>query len=305
MATPWDVLAMQGQLPEEAPPQLTPEQLAQLNQMGAAPAPVQAPVSPLQQLQSAEQAALQKQRESIDLYQQNVDKLLKQGNQELDLTPLAAFSDSLFGTNLTKAALATRPMTQEQRVQIAAKLQDELQRRRGEYSKNELEALKTNLMFQLGMAKAGKEEKPTADQSKAGLFGRRMEQAEGVFGELAQQGFDPTTGKAALERVAPEFLKGGVTKQQSQAEENFLNAVLRRESGAAISADEFAKGEKQYFPRIGDTPEVLAQKKANRDLAIEGMKAEAGPAWDKIKVPQTVNDAARKRLAELRKKYGK
>lgn len=305
MPTPWDVLAAQGQLPV-APEGLSEEELAQLGNVSVAPPQVQGAQSPVTALKTAEKAALDQQRQGINLYEQNINKIMSQGQGGFDFTPLAAFSDSLFGTKLTQAAMASKPMTQAQRMQMVTKLQDELQRRRGDYSKAELDALKTQIMFQLGSEKNAKEKEPTADQSKAALFGKRMAQAEDVFGDLTGQGFDPTTQAAAAERtLVPGILQSGVTKQQSQAEENFLNAVLRRESGAAIGKDEFTKGESQYFPRGGDTPEVVAQKLANRQLAVEGMKAEAGHAWDKIKTPKTVNQAAKERLAELRQKYGK
>ncbi len=48
-------------------------------------------------------------------------------------------------------------------------------------------------------------------------------------------------------------------KLLEQAERNFVNAVLRRESGAAISPEEFVSAEKQYFAQRGDGDAVLAK----------------------------------------------
>lgn len=62
----------------------------------------------------------------------------------------------------------------------------------------------------------------------------------------------------------------------NQAKRNFVNAVLRNESGAVISPSEFDNADKQYFPQPGDTPEVLAQKAKNRDLVTSNMFASAG-----------------------------
>jgi hypothetical protein len=67
---------------------------------------------------------------------------------------------------------------------------------------------------------------------------------------------------------------------QDQAERNFVNALLRKESGAAIGKEEFNSAEIQYFPRAGDTPEVIAQKKANRERAIDTLRRESGKTWD-------------------------
>jgi len=68
----------------------------------------------------------------------------------------------------------------------------------------------------------------------------------------------------------------------SQAKENFITAVLRKESGASISPDEFAREDKKYFPQVGDSPKVLEQKQRARDLAIDAMKIQAGPGAKSI-----------------------
>lgn len=119
---------------------------------------------------------------------------------------------------------------------------------------------------------------PSSKEFQAATFAKRLEQAEDVFGDLERKGFESTSLKAAGERILPEFLQGEDVKKQQQAERNFVNAVLRRESGAAISESEFDSAQRQYFPRPGDTSEVLAQKARNRAVALAALKAEAGKA---------------------------
>lgn len=129
---------------------------------------------------------------------------------------------------------------------------------------------------------------PTADQSKAALFAKRMEQAEGVFTALTDGGYNRADASEGIQssRFFPDRLQGENYKKQQQAEDNFLNAVLRRESGASISDEERATGSRQYFPRSGDTAEVLEQKRQNRELAISGLNAEAGDrALAAVKMP--------------------
>lgn len=132
---------------------------------------------------------------------------------------------------------------------------------------------------------------PKDVQTQAALYGKRMEQSEGVFQELASKGYDPTSAGSGAQRTTvfgvglPERFKSEDVKRQEQAERNFVNAVLRKESGAAISHEEFDSASKQYFPRPGDTEEVLKQKAENRALAIAGMKTSAGPAWAAFKQP--------------------
>lgn len=120
------------------------------------------------------------------------------------------------------------------------------------------------------------------NQATAAGFGRRLEQAESVFDSLVKGGYDRSDIASAAESSLPNWAKGKKSQQQDQAERNFVNAVLRRESGAAISPTEFESATIQYFPRAGDSPEVLAQKKANRQQAGLALKAEAGKAWGQI-----------------------
>jgi hypothetical protein len=92
----------------------------------------------------------------------------------------------------------------------------------------------------------------------------------------------PSFIEAGKAYILPEANQSSELKQQRQAERNFVNAVLRRESGAAISKSEFDSAEMQYFPRAGDTPEVLAIKEQNRLQALAGMQGAAGNAWDLV-----------------------
>lgn len=69
-------------------------------------------------------------------------------------------------------------------------------------------------------------------------------------------------------------------QQFFQAERNFITAILRRESGAAISPSEFESARRQYIPQPGDGPETLKQKARERSLALENMRRSAGPAYE-------------------------
>lgn len=131
-------------------------------------------------------------------------------------------------------------------------------------------------------SKAAGDKEPKPTQYQAATFGRRVESANNIFNQLADSGFDRTTKSAGFQSILPTALQGAASQQQEQAERNFVNAVLRRESGSAISKTEFDSAEKQYFPRAGDSPEVLAQKAQNRSLVQEGLRAESGNAWNEV-----------------------
>jgi len=56
----------------------------------------------------------------------------------------------------------------------------------------------------------------------------------------------------------------------------FVNAYLRRTSGAAISKQEMVDGEDMFFPKPGDKPANVEQKRITRETALRGLYAEAG-----------------------------
>lgn len=140
---------------------------------------------------------------------------------------------------------------------------------------------------QLKTPKAGGPVKPpTEGQSKALLFGSRMAVADEILNEMSARGKDKSNlikqGAEAIPGIGgalgmgANFLSTADQQVVEQAKRDFINAVLRRESGAAIAASEFANADRQYFPQPGDSPEVIRQKAINRRTAIEGFKVEIG-----------------------------
>ena len=140
----------------------------------------------------------------------------------------------------------------------------------------------------------------TEFQGKSAGFADRAQDADAILNQLHAKGPTglgfvasdrPGTIKGIVESVPfvgeglgsvvnslPSALGGPNANQQraEQAQRNFVNAILRQESGAAIGASEFENARKQYFPQPGDTPEVIAQKAANRKTAIAGLARSAG-----------------------------
>lgn len=142
---------------------------------------------------------------------------------------------------------------------------------------------------------------PTEGQAKAIGFGSRMAVADEILNELAADGVQRSGAiKGAAETVgnvlglgtdsmggalsdiagsATNFTQSEKQQQVEQAQRDFINAVLRRESGAAIGIGEFRNAAKQYFPSVGDDKATLRQKAANRRTAINAMKAEFGESY--------------------------
>lgn len=125
---------------------------------------------------------------------------------------------------------------------------------------------------------AGK--KPLNDtQAKALQFGARMQQSGQNLDALASDG---VTQPGYIKRMADTVGAGALAnwtqnpqqQQVEQSQRDFVNAVLRRESGAAISNSEFDNARQQYFPQPGDGAKVIEQKRRNRELATRGVLAE-------------------------------
>lgn len=125
--------------------------------------------------------------------------------------------------------------------------------------------------------------KPLNDtQAKALLFGTRMQEANKALESLnyspaainAKAGAENIPIIGGLAGVAGNAMLSAENQQAEQAQRDFINAVLRRESGAAIAESEFNNARRQYFPQPNDKPATLAQKARNRQLAIDGLLAE-------------------------------
>jgi hypothetical protein len=114
-------------------------------------------------------------------------------------------------------------------------------------------------------------------QAKAAGFADRIFEANPVF----EQGAIPFEASMVSQLPLGVGNYALTPQQQSflQAERNFINAVLRRESGAVISDEEFKNARQQYIPQPGDSPQVIAQKKRNRETVLNSLSRDAGPSY--------------------------
>lgn len=128
----------------------------------------------------------------------------------------------------------------------------------------------------------------TEAQAKANLFGGRMVEADQILNDLegkykpwavsSKLGLENTPMIGGALAAGANMVMSPVNQQAEQAQRDFINAVLRRESGAAISKSEFDNAFKQYFPQPGDSQKVIAQKRRNRQIATTLMLQEVPEA---------------------------
>ena len=123
----------------------------------------------------------------------------------------------------------------------------------------------------------------TVDQGRAAGFLRRAINGDRNF---QQAGATPRgiIGQAASERFPniSNTIAEPDRQLADQAEREFLQGILRYDSGAAIPPDELVSMGRTYFPRPGDSPAVIAQKAEARRVAIEGLVNAAGPAGAQV-----------------------
>lgn len=115
----------------------------------------------------------------------------------------------------------------------------------------------------------------TEGQSKDNVYTTRAEGAleilDPVSGALAGLGdrvldVDPTG-------IARGNLQSDQYQVAKQAGDEFLQAILRKDTGAAITEQEQALYGKTYLPQPGDNARVIEQKKLSRRRALEAMKS--------------------------------
>ena len=134
----------------------------------------------------------------------------------------------------------------------------------------------------VGSKGAGGEKPLTESQAASLAYGTRMMDADKTLGTVGID-YSPmkvnlagsTEGVPGLNYLTNANLSD---KEQSvsQAQRNFINASLRKESGASISPSEFSNAKQQYFPQPGDSPTVIAQKADNRARQINSFKIASG-----------------------------
>lgn len=142
----------------------------------------------------------------------------------------------------------------------------------------------------------------TVEERKAAMFVGRLEGAKQVFDApvMGPDGKPMTNQSGAPITIENAFGKPGVLEtmfesapfgetlanqarsagrqQYRQAQEDWVTAILRPESGAVIGPEEMQSKIVTFFPQIGDAPPVIAQKKAAREASEKGLRLMAGRA---------------------------
>jgi hypothetical protein len=112
----------------------------------------------------------------------------------------------------------------------------------------------------------------------AGFYGRALYANQKYGSGVAPR--DPLTQGVVdiLPRGVANAFTGTERQQADTYARDFVAATLRKESGAAISPEEYQNQYVRYFPMPGDSAETIAAKARLRDTAISSLRNQAGPA---------------------------
>jgi len=147
--------------------------------------------------------------------------------------------------------------------------------------------------------------KPTEAEQKAAGFSQRMELSNQLITDLenkiAAKGKDPnvmfptaTSQAFGAIPLVGDYARTKVTsaeqQQYRQAQENWVRANLRKESGAVIGTDEMNAEIRNYFPQPGEDPILVSQKQLARQVTQDAMKTAAGKSYRPFDMKQFKKD---------------
>lgn len=117
----------------------------------------------------------------------------------------------------------------------------------------------------------------TEGQSKDTVYATRAEGALPLIDQFGEALTGLGESVAGQVPIVGNYAKSPEYQKAEQAGAEFLQAILRKDTGAAITSQEMAEYGMVYLPRPGDSPEVLAQKRTSRMRALEAIKAGMPP----------------------------
>ena len=120
---------------------------------------------------------------------------------------------------------------------------------------------------------------PTEADAKSRMF---LTQAQGANDLLTPELEDALTSRmgATLEAIPLNLGRGAQTddyQMANQAAQSFVTAILRKETGAAVTPQEQETYERLYIPKTGDKPALIEQKRQARIRALNALEAGTTP----------------------------
>lgn len=150
-----------------------------------------------------------------------------------------------------------------------------------EYQDAILEYVKKPSGTQITIGDAKTLEKATEGQLSAAGFASRVGASNKALEEL-ERVYDPTNLGTKIAESIPggNILLSDKAQEYRGAKEDFITAVLRKESGAVISDSEFEREDRKYFPQPGDSKKTVELKRKRRERQFEVLKNQSKGVYD-------------------------
>lgn len=132
-----------------------------------------------------------------------------------------------------------------------------------------------------------KDEDPKEYQTKDALFSERMARSEvglrGILqnysGMLGQKGPQSTMNAGWFD---DSLFNSSSWRQYQGAAREWISALLRKDTGAAVTETEWKLYFPTFFPIPGDSEAVVQDKLRRRVAAAQGLRGSSGPAFNKM-----------------------
>jgi len=85
-----------------------------------------------------------------------------------------------------------------------------------------------------------------------------------------------------MDKYGPNFIHSADYQRYARGAEEWLTAMLRKESGATFTPYERESYFKQYFPQFNDSPQLVKEKEGRRIAIARGVRMASGPAFDQF-----------------------
>lgn len=113
-------------------------------------------------------------------------------------------------------------------------------------------------------------------EAKGLIYYERANAAEAILNEHEKQLTSLAQTARSKVPIAGNYLVSEEYQQAQQAGSEFLASILRKDTGAAITQQEFDLYGPMFLPMPGDEAAVLAQKKESRKIAVDAIKKTLG-----------------------------
>lgn len=291
MANPWDLLASEMPTEEEllaiqaSQPQGAMETSNFLMEQSSPPSgkKIKVSVNPWQKQQRAAYLEdREQQKKGIGSLEKRQDAFRK-GSGQIDLSPLLALADAWGGTNMARVYKA--PMSDDQREQLALRLEDELQQRRNELTKLDRDFLKDQATFEVMQGRQGEKQdlmlESDVKRLKSDIVPLSNQAANISAIDALISKYDPKKlpGYGSWkEKITPDALLDEDARDLRRLMNDLSAAALQAQSGATVSERERAAKLNALAQNLSSKPEDLYTAYMKfKEAASLGVKArEAG-----------------------------